>query len=99
MAKNLAVYKSTISDTSAMTDNIRQFIVQLLLEKGPLPGAIPIDDYRYFDAGHIDSLGFIKFIFRIEEQFHIQFLPTEIGGPEIRTVGGLVRLINDKMTA
>lgn len=82
-----------------MTDHIRQFIVQLLLEKGPLPETIAIDDYCYFDAGHIDSLGFIKFIFRIEEQFHIQFLPNEIGGTEIRTVGGLVRLIDLKMTA
>lgn len=79
------------------TEDIRQYIVQLLQEKGSIPEAKDIDDYCYLDTGHIDSLGFIKFIFRVEEQFHIQFLQNEIGGTEIRTVGGLMRLIQGKL--
>lgn len=81
-----------------MTDSIRQFIVQLLLEKGTIPSGVPIDDYRYLDNGHIDSLGLIKFIFRIEEQFGVQFKGADISGTEIRTVGGLTRLIKNKAT-
>ena len=81
----------------AMTDSPEQFILSLLLEKGPLPEGCPLDDYRYLDNGHIDSLAFIKFIFRIEEQFGIKFQNEEIGGAEIRSVGGLVRLI-ERMT-
>ena len=82
-----------------MSENIRQFIIQLLLEKGPIPKDIAIDDYRYIDIGHIDSLGFIKFIFRIEEQFRIQFCEADISGSEIRTIGGLVRLLESKTHA
>lgn len=82
-----------------MTDDIRSFILQLLLEKGPLPEGIDPDAYRYLDTGHIDSLGFIKFIFRVEERFGVQFSGADIGGAEIRTVGGLTRLIADRRTA
>ena len=82
-----------------MSENIRQFIIQLLLEKGQLPEAIAVDDYRYIDTGHIDSLGFIKFIFRIEEQFHIRLCEADISGSEIRTIGGLARLIESKTHA
>lgn len=80
-----------------MTENIRQFIVQLLLEKGPLPANTAIEEYRYLDTGHIDSLGFIKFIFRVEERFAIQFSEADIVSKEIRTVGGLVAMITGKL--
>lgn len=76
-----------------MTDHIRQFVIQLLAEKGRLPEGERLDDYHYLDTGHIDSLSFIKFIFRIEERFGFQFLPDDLASDEIRTVGGLARLI------
>lgn len=82
-----------------MAKEIHQFIVQLLLEKGPIPADVVIDDYRYLDTGHIDSLGFIKFIFRIEEQFQVQFSQADIGGSDIRSVGGLMDLIESKIAA
>ncbi len=82
-----------------MLENIRQFVVRLLLEKGPLPTHTSIDEYRYLDTGHIDSLGFIKFIFRIEEQFHVQFSEYDIVSPQIRTVGGIVAIIASKLEA
>ncbi len=79
-----------------MTDTARDFIVQLLLEKGPLPDAANPDGYRYFDCGHIDSLGLIKFAFRIEERFNVRFLPQDIASEQFRTVGGLVGLIQSR---
>jgi acyl carrier protein len=81
-----------------MNDSIRKFILGLLLERGAVPDGIAIDNYRYLDNGHIDSIGFIKFIFRIEEQFGIQFSQADISGVDIRSVGGLVRLIASKLT-
>ncbi|MBS1159860.1 MAG: uncharacterized protein H6R15_2279 [Proteobacteria bacterium] len=80
-----------------MTDTIRQFIIQLLLEKGPLPSATPIGDYSYLDSGHIDSLAFIKFVFRLEEQFGIQLAESDIVSPRIRTVDGLAGLIAERL--
>lgn len=76
-----------------MSDNILGFIHGLLSEKGRTPAIACMDDYRYLDNGHIDSLAFIKFLFRIEERFGIQFQPEEIGGEAIRSAGGLARLI------
>lgn len=78
-------------------DDIRQFIVELLLEKGPTPEGAAFDDYRYLDVGHINSLAFIKFVLRLEERFGIRFSDVDIGGEEIRTVGGLVPLISAKL--
>lgn len=88
-----------MSQTYTTPVAIRTFIVQLLQERGPLPDEASIDTYRYLDTGHIDSIGFIKFIFRLEEQFGISFLAEEIGGDEIRTVDGLIRLISGKAQA
>ncbi|MER2624749.1 MAG: phosphopantetheine-binding protein [Accumulibacter sp.] len=79
-----------------MTEAVRDFIVQLLLEKGPIATGCVIDDYRYLDTGHIDSLAFIKFMFRLEEQFGIQLSELDISSAQIRTVGGLAHRISSK---
>ena len=78
------------------TDSVRDFVVQLLEEKGAVPEHPALLSYRYLENGHIDSLAFIKFIFRIEERFHIQFSEPEMLGDRIHTVGGLVALIKEK---
>lgn len=75
---------------------VRDFVVQLLAERGAVPEGAALSAYRYLDTGHIDSLAFIKFIFRLEERFHIQFTEPEMLGDRIRTVGGLVALIEEK---
>ena len=79
-----------------MAETPKAFIVQLLLEKGPLPEGESVDDYRYLDAGHIDSLGLIKFVFRLEEHFKVRLRPEDIDNEKFRTVGGLVSLIQAK---
>lgn len=84
------------SSSPTMSETIRDFIVRLLLEKGPIAEGSAIDDYRYLDTGHIDSLAFIKFIFRVEEQFRVEFSEIDISGAQIRTVGGLTGLIATK---
>lgn len=81
---------------SGKTDPVRDFVVQLLAEKGTVPDGQALLDYRYLDTGHIDSLAFIKFIFRIEERFQLQLTEAEMLGERIRTVSGLVALIEEK---
>ena len=75
---------------------VYDFIVQLLEEKGAVPEHSPMASYRYLENGHIDSLAFIKFIFRIEERFQIRLSEAEMLGDRIKTVGGLVALIEEK---
>jgi len=80
-----------------MSNDVYNFIVSLLLRKAPLPEGINIIAYRYLDAGHIDSLALIKFIFEIEEQFNIELTPDETNSDEFRSVGGLVDLVLKKI--
>lgn len=82
--------------TNPMSPSVYDFIVQLLEEKGAVPEPAALPAYRYLDVGHIDSLAFIKFIFRIEERFGIQFSEADMLGDRIKTVGGLVALIEEK---
>lgn len=84
------------NDATATNAEISQFIVELLQEKGSLPEDLPISRYRYLDEGHIDSLSFIRFLFRIEERFSIQFSEPDLINEKIRSVGGLVALIAEK---
>lgn len=78
------------------TQAVYDFIVQLLVEKGTVPEPEAMLDYPYLRNGHIDSLAFIKFIFRIEERFKIRFSEADMLSEPIKTVGGLVSLIADK---
>jgi len=80
-----------------MTVSARNFILQLLQERGPIPAG-DIDAYNYIDSGHIDSLGLIKFFMRIENQFGIELSSEEMSATSIRTVGGITALIASKST-
>lgn len=79
------------------TADIEAFIVRLLLEKGPLPEDVAVAAYRYLDAGHIDSLGLIKFMFRLEDAYGISFAEQDLLGDRMRTVGGLGDLVAEKI--
>ena len=54
-------------------------------------------NYRYLDAGHIDSFGLIQFIIAIEEEFNIKLEPKDTESDEFRYVGGLIKLIEAKL--
>lgn len=84
------------AEITAETQPIYDFIVMLLNEKGALPAPEAMLAYPYLRNGHIDSLAFIKFVFRIEEQFDIQFSESEMLSDQLRTVGGLIALIKAK---
>jgi acyl carrier protein len=88
----------TLPDAVGATSHpVYDFVVQLLKEKGAVPEPAAIPTYRYLANGHIDSLAFIKFIFRIEEQFGIQFTESEMIGDRVKTVGELIALIEEKL--
>jgi acyl carrier protein len=79
-----------------MTSPVYDFIVELLKEKGAVPEHAGMLAYPYLQNGHIDSLAFIKFIFRIEERFNIQFSESDMLSDQVKTVGGLIALIESK---
>ena len=81
-----------------MKDAIRQFVLRLIEKKAKLPKDTDIDSFNYIDCGYVDSIGIIKFIVEIESEFDIEILDTDLESLEFRTVGGIVSLINAKIS-
>lgn len=80
-----------------MLNKITSFIKKQLEKKAPLPPDEELPSYRYLDRGHVDSIGLVKFIFEIEDEFAIEFSPEETQSDEFRTIGGLITMINRKI--
>lgn len=76
-----------------MKETIKQFIIDELEKKQSLPQNINIDEYRFLDEGHIDSLGSMKFIIAIEDKFNIELSQEDIVSDDFRTIGGLIYMI------
>lgn len=75
----------------------KEFILAELSRKGRLPADTDLDALDYRKAGYIDSIGLIKFILNIEREFDIDFSEGEVGSPDFRVVGSLVKIIEEKM--
>ena len=83
---------------SITTRRIYEVLVSLLEKRGPLQGNSDqeIRDYRYLDAGHVDSLNIMQFILEIEESFDISLLAEDTQSDEFRTIGGIITLVERK---
>lgn len=79
-----------------MSEEIKQFIIKYISKKGNLPKDINIDEFNYIDTGYIDSMGLLKFVVELEQEFDIQISDDDILLPEFKTISGLVGIINDK---
>jgi acyl carrier protein len=54
--------------------------------------------YRYLDNAHIDSIGIINFIIKLETTFSIELTPEDTQSDLFRTPGGLLHLIQNKLS-
>mgnify|MGYP000618463551 CR=1 len=83
---------------SITTRRIYEVIVSLLEKRGPLQSNSEqeIRNYRYLDAGHVDSLNIMQFILEIEESFDISLSAEDTQSDEFRTVGGVITLVERK---
>lgn len=79
-----------------MSDEIRQFIIKYISKKGKLHAGINFDEFNYIDTGYIDSMGILKFVVALEQEFDIQISDDDIMLPEFKTIGGLVCMIESK---
>jgi len=79
-----------------VSEKIKQFIVKYLSKKGKLPKDINIDEFNYIDTGYVDSMGLLKFVVELEQEFDIQISDDDIMSPGFKIIGGLISLINKK---
>lgn len=78
-----------------ITLTTQQFVTRLLEKKGKLPSPYE-PTFDYMRSGHVDSMGLIKFMLAIEAEFDIEISEDDMLSPDFRTLGGLVRLIEQK---
>lgn len=76
---------------------IEEFIASVLVKKQAIPTNVAFQDYRYIESGHIDSLGIMKFILQIENQFQIEINDEDMLTDSFQFIGGLVKIIQNKL--
>lgn len=75
---------------------IEEFVLKYLSKKGKLPKDINIDEFNYIDTGYVDSMGLLKFVVELEQEFDIEISDDDMMLPEFKKIGGLVALIQAK---
>ena len=80
-----------------MNNEVREFVIKLLEKKRPIAKDIDIDSLEYFKSGHVDSLGLMKFILQIEENFDVEISEEDMMNKAFATVGGVVEIISKKL--
>ena len=79
--------------------DIQKRIVDFLEEKKPILKKYKknISKYRYLDDGQIDSLEIFSFIQKVEVFFKIKLKAIDTNSDEFRQVGGVVKIIANKI--
>ena len=54
-------------------------------------------DLDLFEAGLVDSMGFVELLFGLEQEFVIQVPPTEIERDDVSTVNKILAFVNEKL--
>ena len=76
-------------------EEIKQFILGYLPEESR---AGTVDMLNFVDSGLLDSFGVLTMVMDVGSRFSIKLTPAELLDEETKTVGGLVRLIEEKCT-
>lgn len=79
-----------------MSEEVKNFIIKYISKKGKLPQDVNLDEFNYIDTGYVDSMGILKFVVELEQEFDIEISDDDIMLPEFKTIGGLVKMIERK---
>lgn len=79
-----------------MSEEVKNFIIKYISKKGKLPQDVNLDEFNYIDTGYIDSMGILKFVVGLEQEFDVEISDDDIMLPEFKTIGGLVKMIERK---
>lgn len=77
--------------------NIQEYILNAIQRESDLEPNINLLEFNYIENGYIDSIGIIKFIAEMEDEFGIEFTDEEIISDEFRIIGSLIKLIERKV--
>lgn len=80
-----------------MKERIRAFILDELQKEYTIADTENVDELNYIAEGFISSLGIVQFIMSIEDEFDIEFTDDELASEEIKIVGSLAEMIENKI--
>ena len=79
-------------------NKINFFLIKCLTKKKMFNSKIKdIENYKYLEEGHIDSLEFATFISSIEKKFKIKLTPKNLSSKNFRSIKGLISIIERKL--
>ena len=77
---------------------IKNFLIKCLTQKKSFNSKIKdIENFKYLEEGHIDSLELSTFISSIEKKFKIKLTPKNLSSKNFRSIKGLISIIEIKL--
>lgn len=78
---------------------VREYVLDALQREYSFKEGVDIDKINYVEEGYMDSLGLLRFIGELEDEFSIEFTDEELFSSSFRIVGELITMIEDKVGA
>lgn len=76
---------------------VEEFILKYIQKKYTIPQDTDVYSLNYIEQGYVDSLGLIKFIVELEDEFQIELTDDELDSSSIKIVGELIKIIERKI--
>ncbi|MEG0505121.1 MAG: acyl carrier protein [Raoultibacter sp.] len=78
-------------------ESITEFVTNYIQREYTIPEDVDILSLNYIETGYVDSLGLIQFIATLEDEFSVEFSEDELLSPDIKVVGKLIDIIEQKI--
>ncbi len=76
---------------------VREYVLDALQREYSFKEGTDIDKINYVEEGYMDSLGLLRFIGELEDEFSIEFTDDELFSSSFRVVGELISMIEEKV--
>ncbi|KJS17953.1 MAG: hypothetical protein VR69_02720 [Peptococcaceae bacterium BRH_c4b] len=76
---------------------VEEFILKYIQKNYTVSEDTNVYTLNYIEQGYIDSLGLVKFIIELEDEFGFEFSDDELNSPSIKIVGELIKLVERKI--
>lgn len=77
--------------------DIREKILEFVEREYKLPDDVDYDTFDFVENGYVDSMGLVQFVAILEDDFDIEFSAEELLSDEFKTIGGLEKIISEKL--
>lgn len=77
--------------------DIREKILEFVEREYKLPDDVDYDSFDFVENGYVDSMGLVQFVAILEDDFDIEFSAEELLSEEFKTIGGLEKIISEKL--